>query len=80
VLAPGANHIMLMGLTRDLKAGDNVDFTLNFTRGEAGAATSQSFSVLVKDYTGANEKYGSEHDEMQSGSMDGMGGEDHSEQ
>lgn len=68
-LAPGGNHIMLMGLSRDLKAGDSVELTLNFS-GDGGKAGSQRFTVLVKDYTGANEKYGSEHAE---------GGDDHSQ-
>ena len=77
VLAPGANHIMLMGLTQDLEAGDDVEFTLNFSPSDPNAAA-QTFTVLVKDYTGANEKYGSEHEEMAPGSMDGEGGEDHS--
>lgn len=52
-LAPGADHIMLMNLTRDLLAGDEVTVTVHFTDG-----SSQSFTVLVKDYSGANEDYG----------------------
>lgn len=51
-LAPGANHIMLMGLTRPLLAGDEVEVTLHFDDGE-----SVHLTVLVKDYTGANEEY-----------------------
>lgn len=59
-LAPGANHIMLMGLTNDLKAGDSVTVTLHLSDG-----SSQLLIALVKDYAGANEEYhGSEaHDE-----------------
>ncbi len=32
-LKPGGNHLMLMGLTRELKAGDEVTFTLTFSDG-----------------------------------------------
>ncbi|MBL5974358.1 MAG: copper chaperone PCu(A)C [Candidatus Leucobacter sulfamidivorax] len=57
-LAPGANHIMLMGLTRELLAGDEVEVTVRFDDG-----TSVHLAVLVKDYSGANEEYddGSAH-------------------
>ena len=51
-MAPGANHIMLMGLTQDLLAGDDVEFEVHFSDG-----SSQSYSVLVKDYAGAEEEY-----------------------
>lgn len=56
-LAPGANHIMLMDLTRDLLAGDEVTFTLLLKAGD-GSTSSVTFTVLVKDYAGANENYG----------------------
>lgn len=56
-LAPGANHVMLMGLTRELLAGDEVRFTVRFSDD-----TSAEFAALVKDYSGANENYGGEHD------------------
>ncbi len=56
-LAPGANHIMLMGLKRELLAGDEVTFTLNLKAGD-GSASSVTLTVLVKDYAGANENYG----------------------
>jgi len=29
---PGSFHVMLFGLTRDLKTGDMVDFTLQFEK------------------------------------------------
>lgn len=51
-LSPGGNHIMLMGLSRALQAGDEVSVTLRFDDG-----TSREFTVLVKDYAGANEEY-----------------------
>ena len=51
-LAPGGNHIMLMGLTGALTAGDETTFTLTLDDG-----SSFEFSAPVKDYTGANETY-----------------------
>lgn len=51
--APGADHIMLMDLAHDLLAGDEVPLTLRFDDG-----TELDLSVLVKDYSGANESYG----------------------
>ena len=51
-LAPGSNHIMLMGLTGPLTAGDETTFTLSLDDG-----STLEFSAPVKDYTGANETY-----------------------
>ena len=51
-LAPGANHIMLMGLTAPLVAGDDATFTLTLSDG-----SSYDFTAPAKDYTGANETY-----------------------
>lgn len=69
-LAPGGSHIMLMDLPKPLLAGDEVALTLHFDDGTAVDTT-----VLVKDYSGANEQYeGDEHD-MDHGDMDM--GEDH---
>ncbi|HSP52928.1 MAG TPA: copper chaperone PCu(A)C, partial [Cryobacterium sp.] len=51
-LAPGGSHIMLMGLTGPLAAGDEATFTLTLDDG-----SSLEFSAPVKDYTGANETY-----------------------
>lgn len=59
---PGGNHIMLMGLTAALLAGEEVPITVTFTDG-----SSISFSVLVKAYSGANESYD------ESGEHGGMG-------
>lgn len=58
-LAPGANHIMLMNLKRDLLAGDEVTFTLHLKASD-GSTSSVTLTVLVKDYAGANENYGGE--------------------
>lgn len=60
--APGADHIMLMGLSEDLLPGDDVELTIRFSDG-----TESQVSVPVKDYAGANENYDSgagdaEHD------------------
>ncbi|QOD42658.1 copper chaperone PCu(A)C [Clavibacter zhangzhiyongii] len=51
-LAPGANHLMLMGLTAPLAAGDEIDVTLTLSDG-----STYDFSAPVKDYSGANETY-----------------------
>lgn len=52
LLEPGANHLMLMGLTDALRAGDEITVTLTFSDG-----SSHEFSAPVKDYSGANENY-----------------------
>lgn len=70
-LAPGANHIMLMELRQDLLAGDEVTFTL--TMDADGQTHAQTFTVLVKDFSGANEDYADlQHDHGSHG-----GGDDH---
>ncbi|WP_346958691.1 copper chaperone PCu(A)C [uncultured Arthrobacter sp.] len=51
-LEPGANHIMLMGLTAPVTAGSEVTFTLAL----AGGGT-LTFTALAKDFSGANENY-----------------------
>lgn len=51
-LKPGSNHIMFMGLTKKLSAGDTVEVTLTGTDGFA-----QKVSFPVRAYTGANETY-----------------------
>ena len=58
-LAPGGDHLMLMGLTEPLTAGDDVTLTLTFDD-----ATTWEFTAPVKDYAGANENYdeGTDHD------------------
>lgn len=52
VLEPGANHIMLMGLAKPVKAGDEIPFELKLKDG-----TSVKFTAQGKDFTGANENY-----------------------
>lgn len=51
-LEPGGNHIMLMGLTEPLRAGDEVTFTLTFADD-----STYEYTVPAKDYAGANENY-----------------------
>ncbi|MFE6734982.1 copper chaperone PCu(A)C [Microbacterium sp. NPDC057650] len=51
-LEPGGDHIMLMGLTAPLKAGDEVTVTLTFSD-----KSTYEFTAPVKDYSGANENY-----------------------
>lgn len=51
-LEPGGDHIMLMGLTAPLKAGEEVTFTLTFADD-----STYGFTAPVKDYSGANETY-----------------------
>ena len=57
MLEPGGNHIMLMGLTAPLVAGDDVTVTLTF----ADDSTLE-FTAPVKDYSGANETYEGDED------------------
>ncbi|OLT29418.1 hypothetical protein BJF83_11860 [Nocardiopsis sp. CNR-923] len=73
-LEPGGYHIMLMQLTRDLAAGNELTVTVEFADGSTA-----SFDAPIRPYTGANEEYeggsegGEEHD---MGDMEG----DHSGQ
>lgn len=60
-LEPGADHIMLMDLTKPLVAGETVEFTVTLAD-----ESTYVFSAPVKDFTGANEVYESdmEHGDM----------------
>ncbi|MEU0490462.1 copper chaperone PCu(A)C [Nocardiopsis sp. NPDC006139] len=51
-LAPGGDHIMLMGLTEDLEAGTEATVTVEFADGSTA-----EFTAPVKEYAGANEEY-----------------------
>lgn len=53
ILAPGAEHIMMMGLATPLQAGDNVTIKLELSSGD-----DLNFTAQVKDFSGANEDYG----------------------
>ena len=52
VLEPGGNHLMLMGLTAPLVAGDEIEITLSFSDG-----SEFTFAAPAKDFSGANETY-----------------------
>lgn len=63
-LVPGGTHIMLMQMPTPLVAGEDVTLTIFFTDGSSVEVT-----VLVKDYSGANEEYAPGDDEaMEEGS------------
>jgi len=51
-MAPGANHLMMMGLTAPLIAGVDATFTLALSDG-----STCEFTAPAKDYSGANENY-----------------------
>lgn len=51
-LEPGGNHIMFMGLTEPLLAGQQVRITLALSDG-----STVDVDAPVKDFTGANESY-----------------------
>jgi len=51
-LAPGGNHVMIMGLTRPVKAGDQVTVTLKLSDGSTLAV-----QAIGKDFAGAKESY-----------------------
>ena len=68
VLEPGADHLMVMELSRALEPGEMVRFTLTFADG-----STTEVEATVKTFSGAEEKY-------QGGDMDGeMDGESGSE-
>jgi hypothetical protein len=51
-LAPGGDHVMLIGLTSELRNGDAVHLTLTSTAGQ-----SFEWTVPVRSFTGAEETY-----------------------
>lgn len=67
-LEPGGSHIMLMGLTDSLEAGEEVTFTLTFSDD-----STYEFAAPVKDYSGANENYEGGDAEMDMDHSDSMG-------
>ena len=52
MLAPGGNHLMLMGLTEPLTAGQEATFILKFSDD-----STYEFTATAKDFAGANESY-----------------------
>ncbi|WP_051197168.1 copper chaperone PCu(A)C [Jonesia quinghaiensis] len=61
-LEPGGNHLMPMGLTQDLIAGDTVDITLVFSDTSTTTITAE-----IRDFDGAQESY--EHEETDMDTM-----------
>lgn len=59
-LEPGGNHLMLMQLTKDLLAGDEISVTFNFE----GADDLVVDGVLAKPAEGGDEEYHSSETEM----------------
>ncbi len=58
-LEPGANHLMLMEVTDPLEPGAEITVTLELADGE-----SVPFTAVVKEFTGAQESYSPESDDM----------------
>ena len=54
-LAPGGDHLMLMGLTRPIQPGDTVTITLRFDDD-----STVELEAVAKEFAGANESYGSD--------------------
>ncbi len=52
ILAPGADHVMLMDLKEPLKPGTDVEVTLTFADG-----SSLPFTAQVREFSGADEDY-----------------------
>ncbi|MFI7743825.1 copper chaperone PCu(A)C [Kocuria rhizosphaericola] len=61
-LEPGADHIMLLDLRCDLRAGDELELVLRFEDG-----SEQTVAAAVRDYAGAQEEYDPGHGEGHSG-------------
>jgi copper(I)-binding protein len=57
MLEPGGNHIMNMGVTGPILAGDDVTVTLTLDDG-----STLEFTAPAKDYAGANENYEGDDD------------------
>lgn len=76
VLEPGGNHIMLMGLTKPVEAGDEITFDLKLRDG-----STLTFTAQGKDFVGANENYSGGEDSTGGSTMDhgsvGHGSMDH---
>lgn len=56
-LAPGGDHLMLMGLSAPIVAGDEVTVTLAFEDG-----SELEFTAVAKDFEGGDEEYQPGHD------------------
>ena len=56
LLQPGADHLMVMGLTQELKAGESVRVEVELSDGSRIIV-----DALVKNFQGANEEYAPGH-------------------
>ncbi|MGC4890558.1 copper chaperone PCu(A)C [Micromonospora sp. DT227] len=61
-LEPGGDHLMLMNISKPVRAGDELSFTLTFADGRT-----QTFSAVAKPFTGAQESYAPGHGEPMPG-------------
>lgn len=61
-LEPGGDHLMLMNISKPVRAGDELRFTLTFADGRT-----QTFSAVAKPFTGAQESYAPGHGEPMPG-------------
>ncbi|QLQ36315.1 copper chaperone PCu(A)C [Micromonospora robiginosa] len=55
-LEPGGDHLMLMDISKPVRAGDELTFTLTFADGRT-----QTFRAVAKPFTGAQESYAPGH-------------------
>jgi len=58
VLEPGGNHVMLMMLGQEIRAGDEVELTLKFSDG-----SEQTLTAVAKPSQAGDEEYHSGHDD-----------------
>lgn len=74
-LEPGADHLMFMGLEKEIKPGDTIKITLKTTDGDTF-----DFEAPAKEFTGANENYEDGQGDMGHGDHgDHDHGDDHSD-
>ncbi|MBN9643363.1 copper chaperone PCu(A)C [Corynebacterium mendelii] len=66
VLKPGSDHLMLMGLTKDIKPGEKITVTLEFDNGDEVTYA----DIPVRDLAAGDEEYSSDH-KMEGHDMDG---------
>lgn len=71
-LAPGGNHLMLIGLTCSLQAGNDIQVILRTKEGKA-----LSFTAPIRDYSAAQEHYAPEESSGGDAASEGSGHEGH---
>ena len=70
-LDPGGDHLMLMDITKPVKPGDKLTFTLTFAD-----KSTMSFTAPARSYSGANEDYDGSDKDMDHDGMDMEHGDD----